>query len=249
MKKATWLVVVGCALAACVGSGSADSIETSQLGSPPPTVTVSQRSDGLAISWTSISVVSYSVLRGGVPLATVVAPTTSYVDANVFAGSTYCYTVAGFLDDGSQTPPSSQVCAVYGASAVITLPLAAAAFVAETSAHPIDYRFGTASGGSFAARASVPVPVGHQIISVRATIQDSATDPNAKMNLQLISINNNNTNVIASSPVSAGNGAMQTLAISPGTTVQPHMAYQLHVYALGQPSAPVALWFAEVDSN
>lgn len=131
----------------------------------------------------------------------------------------------------------------------VTIPLAGSAFVAANPSHPIDYTFGTAMASSFEARASVPVPVGRTILGVRATVVDSASDPNAKLALQLIGINSTSTNVLASSPVSAGNGALQVLSIAPGVAVAAHTAYQLRVYALGTPSAQDALWFAEVDYN
>lgn len=131
----------------------------------------------------------------------------------------------------------------------VTIPLSGSAFVAANPSHPIDYTFGTAIASSFEARASVPVPVGRTILGVRATVVDNASDANAKLALQLIGINGTSTNVIASSPVSAGNGALQVLSITPGIAVAAHTAYQLRVYALGVPSAQDALWFAEVDYN
>lgn len=134
--------------------------------------------------------------------------------------------------------------------AVTTIPLAGSAFVAATPAvHPVDYEFGTVLGPSFEVRGNVPVPVGHQIVAVRAVVQDSATDQNAKMQVQLICINSNNTNVLAGSPVSNGSGNVQTLTIMTSTTVQPNTACHLRVYALAQPSASVTLWFAQVDYN
>lgn len=140
-------------------------------------------------------------------------------------------------------------CAV-NAISLTTTTIAATAFVAEDPIHhPIDYIFGPAEGANFMTRATVTVPVGHQIVAARALLRDSSTDPNAKLDLQLISINNNGTNVIASSPVSAGTGALQMLTIAPAIVVQPHTAYFLHVFALGVPSAQDELWFAEVDSN
>jgi len=149
--------------------------------------------------------------------------------------------------------PQGQPGTVYGAwvqpSGVNTITLAASAFVAEDPAHPISYVFSTALAADFAARASVPVPVGRRIVAARATIVDSAGDHDAVMSLQLISLNSNNANVIASSPVSAGNGSQQVLSIAPATTVLPHTAYQLRVYAQGVPSSQDALWFAEVDYN
>lgn len=153
--------------------------------------------------------------------------------------------------DGSWTTSAAPVtvisCAV---NAISTIPMSAASCIAtDPVKHPLTYGFGTATGANFACLASVPVPVGHTISAVRATVQDSATDQNAKMVLQLSSINSNNGNVIASSPVSAGNGGVQTLTIAPATIVQPHTAYQLLIYAVGQPSASVSLWFAEVDYN
>lgn len=133
------------------------SATASPLGSPPPTVTVTQRSDGLAVSWTTIqAAASYSVLRGGSPLANVNAPTTSYIDAAVFAGSTYCYQVAGVFEDGSATPPSSQVCAVATLAPSCTIAVSRVAGLAvrlditascNGDGWSLDYRMISSAGG------------------------------------------------------------------------------------------------------
>lgn len=214
------------------------------LGAPPPVVQVSQRSDGLAVSWTSISVVSYNVLRGGVLLATVVAPTTSYVDADVFTGTTYCYTVAGVFDDGSATPASSPACAVEGGSvappAVLTLTLPLVAPFVTATSMPASIAMASASNTTFVPFA---LPVGSTITATRATISDNVSGP-TKLRVGLMTVDGAGTGAATASAfgvASAGTGAVQNISsASMSTLVQDGRWYSVEViYASGNAAASV----------
>lgn len=113
--RAAAVIGIAMALAACVdGDGTGALVRP--IGPPPgPTVTVTARTDGLAVSWTSVAgATSYNVLRGAnggaITALDTVTGATSYVDT-VVDGSRYCYEVVGVLDGGSTTLPSAQACA------------------------------------------------------------------------------------------------------------------------------------------
>lgn len=163
------MILIAMMTAGCVTGG--ERAEGQAVTSPGPTVTVTPRSTGeLAVSWTSLSVASYSVLRGvggGAPaiVATVGAPTTSYIDSDLVAGSTYCYQVVGVFEGGATTAPSAQACPPASA------PLPAVTYVTVPSTFFSTADIHTGVNGQVY---QLPVAAGTRIASVSITAQCSS---------------------------------------------------------------------------
>lgn len=183
-----WVAMIAtCGVAACeVDPGAVEAGVARPVSLPPgPAVTVTPRSTGeLAVSWTSLSVASYSVLRGvggGTPamVATVGAPTTSYIDSDLAAGSTYCYQVVGVFEGGATTAASASACASAGgaggsSSSELDIPAAAWRATSASTNGPTLSEDGVWSFDPGAANGLVawlPVPGTARITSLRVHLK------------------------------------------------------------------------------
>lgn len=252
MKKMILAAVlfVGCT------SGDMRGVAMAGLGAPPPTVTVTARADGLAVSWPSISVVSYSVFRNGVPISMVTAPTTSYVDTDLVAGATYCYAVTGVFDDGSETPASSPVCAAApgGGAPVRTKAIAPS----SDGLHPYVTIDVTQGVGHETLNLDGYFDVGTHIKAVRVHVTDSPLHGPAvggsgptemQATLRLFSPSTGSVpTVLAQSGFSNGSGHEQTLSISglDAAIAAGGITHSLQVLQQFG-NAPTVVWSIEVD--
>lgn len=246
-------------LVGCSGSGDdLRGVAMAGLGAPPPTVTVTARTDGLAVSWTAIaSATSYSVYRSAAPVASVTAPTTSYVDSDLTAGSTYCYAVTGAFDDGSETPQSTAVCAVAGGGAVRPVRTKVIA-PSNDGVRPYVVIDITQGVGHETLNLDGFLDVGDHIRAARVHVTDSPLHGPAvggsgptemQTTLRAFSPSTGSTPIVlAQSQISDGSGREQTLLIS-GLDIAIVTGGSTHSLQVLQQfgNAPTVVWSIEVD--
>lgn len=139
-----------------------------------------------------------------------------------------------------------------GKHPLMTLQVSPAAFRAGAGVGAVTYSLGETSQASTVYMiAPIVVPVGTRIVGVRIYGKDSATGPSKFMGVFAESNPLTGATLIASTPISAGTGAYQSLACVSGSLAFPYVALASRVYQLAfqgtTGAAAQSVFGAEID--